>query len=103
MNSFKDIAYQILKEAGKLLHSKEITKIALQKGWLKTAGKTPEATMNAQLVVNINSKKEKSRFIKTAPSTKWQTNLMTVASSRGGVKRRRKRNPSLLAFTVDEK
>jgi len=29
MNSFKDIAYQILKEAGKALHSKEITKIAL--------------------------------------------------------------------------
>jgi hypothetical protein len=68
MNSFKDIAYQILKEAGKPLHSKEITKIALNRGWLKTAGKTPEATMNAQLVVDINSKKEKSRFIKTGPS-----------------------------------
>ncbi len=69
MNSFKDIAYQILKEAGKPLHSKEITKIALERGWLKTAGKTPEATMNAQLVVDINAKKDKSRFIKTAPST----------------------------------
>jgi hypothetical protein len=69
MNSFKDIAYQILKEAGKPLHSKEITKIALERGWLKTAGKTPEATMNAQLVVDINSKKDKSRFVKTAPST----------------------------------
>jgi len=69
MNSFKDIAYQILKETGKSLHSKEITKIALSRGWLKTAGKTPEATMNAQLIVDINSKKEKSRFVKTAPST----------------------------------
>ncbi|MFZ2969972.1 MAG: HTH domain-containing protein [Minisyncoccia bacterium] len=69
MNSFKDIAYQILKEAEKPLHSKEITKIALKRGWLKTAGKTPEATMNAQLVVDINTKKEKSRFVKTAPST----------------------------------
>jgi hypothetical protein len=68
MNSFKDIAYQILKETGKPLHSKEITKIALEKGWLITAGKTPEATMNAQLVVDINSKKDKSRFIKTGPS-----------------------------------
>ena len=47
MSSFKDIAFQILKETGKPLHSKEITKIALKKGWLKTAGKTPEATMNA--------------------------------------------------------
>lgn len=69
MDSFKDIAYQILEEAGKPLHSKEITEIALQRGWLKTAGKTPEATMNAQLIVDINSKKEKSLFIKTAPST----------------------------------
>lgn len=69
MNSFKDLAFQILKEVGKPLHSKEITKIALDRGWLKTAGKTPEATMNAQLVVDINSKKEKSRFVKAAPST----------------------------------
>jgi len=68
MNSFKDIAYQILKEAGKPLHSKEITKIALERGWLKTAGKTPEATMNAQLIVDINNKKDKSRFIKVGPS-----------------------------------
>lgn len=69
MDSFKNIAYQILKEAGKPLHSKEITKVALSRGWLKTAGKTPEATMNAQLIVDINTKKEKSLFIKTAPST----------------------------------
>lgn len=69
MSSFKELAYQILKEAGKPLHSKEITRIAVEHGWLKTAGKTPEATMNAQLVVDINAKKEKSRFVKTAPST----------------------------------
>lgn len=69
MSSFKEIAYLILKEIGKPLHSKEITKIALERGWLKTAGKTPEATMNAQLIVDINSKKEKSLFVKTAPST----------------------------------
>ena len=31
MSSFKDIAFQILKETGKPLHSKEITKIALKK------------------------------------------------------------------------
>jgi hypothetical protein len=68
MDSFKDIAYQILKEAGEPLHSKEITKIALKRGWLKTAGKTPEATMNAALVVDVNKYKKKSRFIKVGPS-----------------------------------
>ena len=54
MNSFKDIAYDILKEAGTSLHSKEITKIALKHEWLKTAGKTPDATMHAQLIADIN-------------------------------------------------
>lgn len=68
MNSYKDIAYIILKEAKKSLHSREITEIATKKGLLNTNGKTPEATMNAQLVVDINSKKEKSRFVKTDPS-----------------------------------
>ena len=69
MSSFKDIAFQILSEAKKPLHSNEITRIALQRGWLKTAGKTPDATMNAQLVVDINKNKEQSRFVKTSPST----------------------------------
>jgi len=69
MKTFKQIAYQILKETGKALHSKEITKIALEREWLNTAGKTPDATMNAQLIVDINSKKDKSRFIKTDLST----------------------------------
>ncbi len=69
MSSFKDIAYQILKELDKPMHSNEITDTALERGWLKTAGKTPRATMNAQLVVDINVNGENSRFIKTAPST----------------------------------
>ncbi len=68
MSTFKEIAFQILKELEKPLHSKEITAIALERGWLKTAGKTPEATMNAQLIVDINSKKQASRFLKVAPS-----------------------------------
>lgn len=68
MASFKEIAYQILKEAGKPLHSKEITEIALKRGLLKTEGKTPEFTMNAQLLVDTNSKGELSRFKKAGPS-----------------------------------
>lgn len=69
VNTFKGVAYEILKEAGKPLHVDEITKIALQKGWLKTAGKTPEATMNAQLIVDTNKKGPKSLFKKTGLST----------------------------------
>ncbi len=68
MKTFKDLAFEILKEAGKPLHSREITKRALQKG-LVTEGKTPEATMNALLIVDINNLGKNSRFIKVAPST----------------------------------
>lgn len=84
MSTFKEIAFQILQETGKSLHSKEITAIALERGWLKTAGKTPEATMNAQLIVDINTKKNDSRFVKLAPSVFGLTsvsasqNILTV-------------------------
>jgi len=78
-NTFKGVAYDILKEAGKPLHSDEITKIALQKGWLKTAGKTPEATMNAQLLVDVNRKGSKSLFNKVGPST-FAINEVEVAN-----------------------
>lgn len=67
MNTLIDVAYQILQEVNKPLHSDEITKIALERGWLKSAGKTPEATMNAQLVVDINRNGILSRFVKTSP------------------------------------
>ncbi len=68
-NTFKGIAYDILKESAGPLHSKEITDIAIKKGWLKTAGKTPEATLRSKIQVDINKYGEASLFIKTSPST----------------------------------
>jgi len=68
-NTFKGVAYEVLKEAKRPLHTDEITKIALEKGWLKTAGKTPEATMNALLIVDTNKRGAQSLFKKTGPST----------------------------------
>ena len=67
MKSFKDIAYQILKGEGKPLHYREITDIAIRKGLLTTAGKTPWATMNAQLAMDIKNKGEESRFHRAEP------------------------------------
>ncbi|RMF92727.1 MAG: hypothetical protein D6734_11680 [Candidatus Schekmanbacteria bacterium] len=68
MPTFKSIAYQILKEADKPLHSREITKIAKKRG-LKSTGKTPEKTMEAIISVDIKKYKEKSRFVRIAKST----------------------------------
>ena len=69
MNKFRTAAIQILTEVGKPLHYKEITKLALDKGILETEGATPDSSMNAQLITDINKKGEGSDFIKTAPST----------------------------------
>lgn len=69
MNKFKTSAFSVLTEAKKPLHYKEITRIALEKGILETEGATPEASMNAQLVMDIKNKGMLSAFIKTAPST----------------------------------
>jgi hypothetical protein len=68
-NTFKSIALKVLEEAGKPLHAKEITKIAIQHGWLETVGKTPHETMNSQLIVDVNAKGDSSVFRKVGPST----------------------------------
>lgn len=50
--SFTDCAQKVLEEFGdkKPMHYREITKKALEKGWLVTSGKTPEASMYAQVI-----------------------------------------------------
>jgi restriction system protein len=65
--TFLDAAHEILKQAGKPLHYREITRHALERELIKTRGKTPETTMNAQLAVNIKRAEEggpPSRFVR---------------------------------------
>jgi len=66
MNSFKQIAFEILKKSGKPLRAKEITSQALKNG-LKTEGKTPRATMSALLIMDIKNKGKLSDFKKAGP------------------------------------
>ena len=66
--SFTVCAQKVLEEFGgkKPMHYKEITEKALQKGWLVTGGKTPEATMYAQVINEIKRQQkrgERSRFV----------------------------------------
>jgi len=65
--TFLDAAHEILKQAGQPLHYREITRRALEQGLTESRGKTPEATMNAQLAVNIKRAAEggpSSRFVR---------------------------------------
>ena len=53
--SFTDCAEKVLKAQGshKPMHYLDITRTALSNGWLKTSGQTPEATMYAQIIQEI--------------------------------------------------
>jgi len=66
--SFTDCAQKVLEEFGRKrpMHYKEITEKALEKGWIVTGGKTPDATMYAQVITDIKRQKkrgERPRFV----------------------------------------
>lgn len=68
MNSL-DAAEIILSQAGKPLHYKKITQRILHQNLWPSEGKTPEATVNANLAVDIKEKGALSRFQRTGPGT----------------------------------
>ncbi len=78
--SFLKAAQKVLEmsEGNRPMHYQEITDTALEKGWLVTSGKTPEATMNAQLVTELKRNKARGEtgvFMRTSPGhyglVKW--------------------------------
>lgn len=64
--SVLDRVETVLAQAGKPLHYQEITERLLEGGLWKTKGKTPSATVNAQLAVDIKKRGANSRFQRTA-------------------------------------
>ena len=65
--SSRNAAEQILREAGSPLHAREITKRMLDRKLWEPQGKTPAATVSAQLYTEINKRGDRSRFVLTAP------------------------------------
>ncbi len=59
--SFIVCAQKVLEEfgEGKPMHYREITRKALEQGWLVTAGKTPESTMGAVVGSKIRNQKKR--------------------------------------------
>src|SRR5688500_461602 len=55
----------VLVDADEPLHYKEITKRLLSRGLWTTSGQTPDATVNAQLAVDIKQRGEASKFRRT--------------------------------------
>ena len=69
MNTFKSSAIQILKKADKPLHFTDITRLSLEGGVLVTESAVPEATMAAQLYMDIKNKGKASDFVQTSKGT----------------------------------
>ncbi len=87
---FLGAAERVLADAGEALHYGEITRRALAGGWLVTAGKTPDATMNAQIATQLKQQGEASTFVRTRPGVfalrRWleEGRLDSAAIKRGG-------------------
>jgi hypothetical protein len=62
--SFKEAAELVLERSGRLMSVHEIVQTALEWGILSTHGRTPGATLSAQLNRDITEKGESSRFRK---------------------------------------
>lgn len=60
-----DAAAKVLEEAGEALDCKTIAERAVEKGYWKTGGKTPAATLNASIHREIQKKGTQSRFVKS--------------------------------------
>lgn len=61
---FKTAAREVLKEVGHPLHYTDITEIALNSGYLRSAGRTPHNTMRARLSVDVRDNPE-TPFVQT--------------------------------------
>jgi hypothetical protein len=64
--SFISAACEVLREVGHPLHYTDITEIALESGYINSAGRTPQNTMRARLSVDVRDNPE-SHFVQTAP------------------------------------
>ncbi len=65
----KEAAEAVLRDAGEALDVHEITRRILQDGLWHPTGKTPRATVEAQLCVNIKKRGAASPFVRVAPRT----------------------------------
>jgi 8-oxo-dGTP pyrophosphatase MutT (NUDIX family) len=63
---FKAAAREVLEEVGHPLHHTDITEIALQSGYLQSAGRTPQNTMMERLSMDVRDNPE-TLFVQVVP------------------------------------
>lgn len=67
--SWREAIARVLAEEARPLHYSEISELILSKGYYKTEGATPDATVNAQITGSIKHDGDKSPFLKVSRGT----------------------------------
>ena len=84
--SVKTAAIEVLRKAQSSLHAKAITEQIVAAGLWQPSGKTPEATVSAQLYSDIKKNGDKSPFVKVAHQTfalgPWARHRLAFAACR---------------------
>jgi hypothetical protein len=62
--SWREAIETVLREEARPLHYAEISELVLSRGYYKTEGATPDATVNAQITTSLKYEGEKSPFAK---------------------------------------
>ena len=65
--TFTEAAVEVLRAAGKPLHYKKITEIAIEKNLLSHVGKTPETTMSSRLATMVKKDRGDAPIVKVKP------------------------------------
>jgi len=79
-----DAVEKVLAKAGQPLHYREITKRLLAGGLWKPTGRTPQATVNSQLAVDIKKQGAASRFKRVGAGMFGLNEAVAPAGSEGG-------------------
>src|SRR6188472_4146015 len=65
--TFTEAAAEVLRIAGKPLHYKEITELAIEKNLLSHVGKSPEVTMGARLAALLKQEDKENPIVRVKP------------------------------------
>src|SRR5580692_3025860 len=65
--TFTEAAAEVLRLAGKPLHYKEITELAIEKNLLSHVGKSPEVTMGARLAALLKKEDKSNPIVRVKP------------------------------------
>lgn len=81
---FKEAALILLKRTGRPMTAREIVTIALAEGLLKSAGKTPDASLAGQIYTDVQKRGKESPFLIVGPRT-YTLNPTVVATPKARV------------------